>query len=60
MRVSAYTKFIVAALAAVGVALNLAIGDDTLTTSEIVDLVLVGLGALGVYALPNRPAGPRP
>jgi hypothetical protein len=57
MRVSAYTKFIVAAVVAVGVALNVAIDDNTLATSEIVDLVLVGLGALGVYALPNRKDG---
>jgi hypothetical protein len=60
MKVSSYTKFIVAAVVAVGVALNVALGDETLTSSEIVDLVLVGLGALGVYALPNAPKGPRP
>lgn len=49
-----YTKFILAAISAVLVFLASAITDG-LTTTEIVQLVVVALGALGVYAAPYSP-----
>lgn len=52
-----YTKAVLAVLTAVAA---LAIGgwsDGRLSTSELIQVVLAGLGALGVYALPNRTNG---
>lgn len=50
-----YAKFVVAALAAGLVALQTAITDDKVTTSEWVTIVLAGLGAVGVWLVPNKP-----
>lgn len=55
MKVSQYAKFIVSALVAGGIILKTAIGDDVISASEMVDIALALLGALGVYVLPNAP-----
>ena len=53
-------KFIVAALVAGGIALQVALSDDAITSTEAVTVALAVLGALGVYAVPNTPdSGPR-
>lgn len=49
-----YTKAILAVLTAVLAALVSFITDG-LAPSELLQLVVIGLGALGVYAVPNRP-----
>lgn len=51
-----YAKFIVAAAMAGLVALQTAITDDQITTSETVTIVLAALSALGVLLVPNKPA----
>ncbi|MEO3929960.1 hypothetical protein ABGB07_39835 [Micromonosporaceae bacterium B7E4] len=53
MKVSKYAKTIVAAVVAGGTALTVAMGDDTLSTTEAVTIALAVLGALGVYVVPN-------
>ncbi|MEQ4301604.1 hypothetical protein ABNF97_09455 [Plantactinospora sp. B6F1] len=53
MKVSKYAKTIVAAIVAGGTALTVAMGDDTLTTTEGITVALALLGAFGVYAVPN-------
>lgn len=53
MKISAYAKFIVAAIVAGGTALTVALGDNTITTTEGVTVALAILGALGVYVVPN-------
>lgn len=55
MKVSAYTKTIVAAVVAAGSIASVALGDDILTPTEIVNIALAVLGAFGVYVLPNVP-----
>ena len=50
---AAYTKSILAVLAAVLTVLATVIIGGVGTT-EIIQMVLAGLGALGVYALPNK------
>ena len=50
-----YAKFIVAGLVAGLVTLQSAITDDTITTAEWVAIGLAVLGALGVWAVPNKP-----
>jgi 2-keto-3-deoxy-6-phosphogluconate aldolase len=50
-----YTKSVLAVLGAVLVLLASAIVGGV-TTTELLQLVVVALGALGVYALPNRPS----
>jgi hypothetical protein len=55
MKVSSYAKFIVAAVVAGGTALTVALGDNVLTATEGITVVLAVLGALGVYAVPNAP-----
>jgi hypothetical protein len=52
--VPAYAKFIAAAAAAGLVAAQLAITDDTITKTEWITIALAVLGALGVYAIPNK------
>lgn len=56
MKLAPYAKFIVAALVAALTALYAALSDDVVTTSEWVAIVLAGLGAVGVWAVPNKPA----
>lgn len=52
---AAYTKSILAVLAAVLTVLaSVIIGG--VGTAEIIQMILAALGALGVYAVPNRPA----
>ncbi|HYD28891.1 hypothetical protein [Brevundimonas sp.] len=48
-------KFIVAAVTAGAVAAGTALADDVFTTTDGVTIALAILGALGVYAVPNRP-----
>jgi hypothetical protein len=55
-KVSPYAKFVVAALAAAAVALQAAISDGTVTSSEWVGVGIAALAALGVWAVPNRRA----
>lgn len=51
---SRYTKSVLMALAAVLTLLaSLIVGG--LTGSEVMQLVIAGLGAVGVYAIPNKP-----
>jgi hypothetical protein len=50
-----YSKFIVAALAAGAVALQSAITDGTVSAAEWVTIAIAVLGALGVWAFPNKP-----
>ncbi len=54
-----YAKFIVAALLAGGVAVQTAITDNTITTAEWVTIGLAAVGALAVWAVPNKPAKQR-
>lgn len=53
MKVAKYAKTIVAATVAGSTALAVAMGDDTLSTTEGVAVALAVLGALGVYVVPN-------
>ena len=48
-------KFIVAAVAAGVLALQVALSDNAITSTEAVTVALAVLGALGVYAVPNTP-----
>jgi hypothetical protein len=48
-------KFLVAAATAALVAVGAAITDDVITTAEWVAIALAGLGAVGVYVVPNKP-----
>lgn len=49
-----YNKFIVAIVAALGV-LSTQLADGHLTATEIIAVIVAGLGALGVYAVKNAP-----
>lgn len=51
---AAYTKSILAVLAAVLTVLATVIVGGV-GTAEIIQMILAGLGALGVYAVPNKP-----
>lgn len=53
---AAYTKSILAVLAAVLTVLTSAIVGG-ISTTELVQIGVAALGALGVYALPNEPSG---
>ncbi|WP_431881584.1 hypothetical protein [Micromonospora chalcea] len=59
MKIAQYAKTIVAAVVAGATALAVAMGDDTLTTTEGIAVALAILGALGVYVVPNAPATPQ-
>ena len=52
---TAYRKFLTALFGAVIVTLVAATSDDKLTSAEIAQVVLAGLGTFGVYVLPNAP-----
>lgn len=59
MRIPTYAKTIVALIvAALGVVTPILGQDDILTTTDVVQMVLGVLGALGVYVVPNAPKGP--
>jgi len=51
----AYRKFLMALLGAVVVTLAAAMSDDVLSSAEIAQVILAGLGTFGVYVLPNAP-----
>jgi hypothetical protein len=55
-----YAKFIVAALTAGLIALQTAITDDRITTSEWVTIALAVLGAIGVVIVPNKTDAEQP
>lgn len=55
-----YAKFIVAVLIAGGVALQAALTDDHVTNAEWLTIGIAVLGALGVWAVPNKPEVERP
>jgi hypothetical protein len=55
---SRYTKAVVAILAAVLVVFGAAITDDVVTTLEVVNVAIALVTAVGVYLVPNLPAGP--
>jgi|GEM_PF-3505606 len=54
MRVSAVAKTIVAAIGAGITAATVAMGDDTISSTEAITVALAVLTALGVYVVPNR------
>lgn len=57
-KLSSMAKAVVAAAAAAAGTLAVATADGSLSTGDIVTLVLAVLGALGVtYAVPNKEAG---
>jgi len=58
--VSRYAKSIVAAAVAGLTVLAAALTDDTITTAEWVQIAVAVLGAIGVYAVPNRPPAGEP
>jgi len=53
-----YAKFAVAAAMAGLTALAAAITDDHVTNAEWIAIGLAVLGALGVWAVPNKPSTP--
>jgi len=53
-----HAKTLVAVLTAVAVALSTFVATDS-TMGKSITVLLALLGALGVYAVPNRPAPPR-
>lgn len=53
MKLGAYAKTIVAVVLAAAYALQAALSDDTVTTTEWVGIGLAVLTALGVWAIPN-------
>lgn len=52
-----YAKSLLYVLLAVAGVLVTALSDDTVTTSELVNLAVIGVGAVGVYLVPNLPTG---
>lgn len=52
---TAYSKFLTALFGAAIVTLAAAMSDDVLTSAEIAQVVLAGLGTFSVYVLPNAP-----
>ena len=51
-------KFLVACITTIGVATTLLV--DGLTTQEIIALIIVFAGAMGIYGIPNATRNPRP
>lgn len=49
-----YTKLIIAVLTAVLTALASFIGDGVISSAEVLQMAVIALGALGVYAVPNK------
>lgn len=60
MKVGKYAKTVVTVLIGVAVVAKAAFTDGEVTNTEIVDIVLAGLTALGVWAVPNSPQPERP
>jgi hypothetical protein len=56
MNVSSVAKFVVAAVTAGAASLSVAIADGGFSSTDAITVVLVVLGALGVYAVPNKGA----
>lgn len=54
MKIGKYWKLVIAAVFAGAQALNVAVDDGLLGSSETVTVVLAVLTALGVYAAPNK------
>lgn len=52
-----YAKSLLYVLLAVAGVLVTAMADDIVTTAEIVNVGIIGLGAVGVYLVPNLPTG---
>lgn len=52
---SKYAKFITAIVAALTV-LGTQIADNDLSRADVIAVIAAFLGALGVYAIPNKPA----
>lgn len=58
MNISHYAKALLyIALAVVGVLVT-ALADDVLTVDELVNVAIIGVGAITVYLVPNLPEGP--
>jgi hypothetical protein len=57
MNIGHYAKSIVYIALAAVTFLVTALSDNALATEEIINLVIVVLGAIGVYAVPNFPEG---
>lgn len=54
MKIAPYWKTVVAVIGAVALTVANVITDNTLTTEEIVEVVLAFLVAAGVYRVPNK------
>jgi len=54
-----YAKTVVAVVAAALAVLTVVLDDGKITGAEWVQVALAGLGALGVYAIPNKPKSPQ-
>ncbi len=55
MNIGHYAKSLLyVALAVVGVLVT-ALSDDVVSTAELVNIAIIGVGALGVYLVPNLP-----
>lgn len=55
MKISPYLKAVAAVLTAGLIAVQTALSHGTLTGSDWITVALAVLGAIGVYAIPNRP-----
>lgn len=49
-----YAKFVVAAISAIAASLLTVIGDDAVTLQEIIEVVILAAGAIGVARIPNK------
>lgn len=58
MKLGKYAKTIVAVAIAALTVVYTAVTDGAITGQEWVQVALAGLGALGVYAIPNAPTAP--
>jgi hypothetical protein len=54
MLVHKYAKFVVAAVAAIAASLLTVLGDDAVTTQEIIEVIILIAGALGVARVENK------
>ena len=54
MVVHKYAKFIVSAVAAIAGSLLTVLGDDAITTQEIITIIVLAVGALGVRQAENK------
>lgn len=58
MNITHYAKALLyIGLAVVGILIT-ALADDTLSVDELVNVAIVGIGAIAVYLVPNLPSGP--